>query len=156
MVTRVGRCCGPVFARTVGGSALGMLVAALVALAVLVHHDSTAMAGPHDMSRISMAAMAEPGAGHLITDAHTSHSRAAGPSAHADAPAGHADNAMNCGEGAVQHCGAASIKTTKLAPPKAAFRADATTHTVISRGPVTARSAERAPPELSVLSQLRI
>ncbi|MDX3458649.1 hypothetical protein PV396_43150 [Streptomyces sp. ME02-8801-2C] len=156
MVTRVGRCYGPAFARPVGRSALGMLVAALVAIAVLVHHDSTAMAGPHDMSRISVAAMAEPGADHLSAAPHASHSRAAGPSAHTVAPAGHVDNAMNCDEGAVQHCGAASIKTTKLSPPKEAFRAGAATHTVLSRAPVTARSAERAPPKLSALSQLRI
>ncbi|WP_171118186.1 MULTISPECIES: hypothetical protein [Streptomyces] len=133
-----------------------MLVAALVALAVLVHHDSTAMAGTHDMPGTSMAGMTEPGARHLSADPHASHSGAAGPSAHEDAPAGHAGNVMNCGDGIAQHCGAASVTTTNLCPPKETLRASAAADPVPSRATVTARTAERAPPELSVLSQLRI
>lgn len=156
MVRHVGRCSGPAFARTAGRSALGVLVAALVALAVLVHHDSTAIADAHDMSRMPMAGMAELGADHLIAAAHASHSGAAGPSVHEDAPAGPADTAMNCGEGIAQHCGAASVTATKLSPPNKTFRASTAADPVPSRATVTARCAERAPPQLSVLSQLRI
>lgn len=156
MVTRVGRCYGPVSARVVGRSGLGLLVAAVVALAVLVHHDSTATAGPHDMSLIGMAAMAEPGAGHPASAAHASHSGSVGSSAYEDAPSGDADNAMNCGEGVLPHCGVASTETTRLSPPKEAFRAGAVTYPDPSRGPATARSPERSPPGLSVFLQLRI
>lgn len=154
-VRPVGRCSGPAsaYARTVGWSALGVLVAALVALAVLVHQDSTAMAETHDTSGTSMAGMTEPGAGHLSGDPHTSHSRAAGPSAHEDALAGHADNVMNCGDGIAQHCGAASVTTTNFCPPKETLRASTAADPVPSRATVTARTAERAPPELRVLSQ---
>lgn len=156
MVTRAGRCCGAAFARTVGRSALGVLVAALAALAVLVHHDSTAMADHHDTSRTSMAAMTEPRADRLVPESKAPHSGAVGSSAHHDAPAGHADNAMNCGAGVPQHCGAVSAEGSKLSPPKETFRTRAATHPVPRHTPAAPCSTERAPPELSALSQLRI
>jgi hypothetical protein len=133
-----------------------VLAATLVALAVLVHHGATARTDTRHLSRITDAAMTEPGAGHLVAAPHASHSGTAGPAAHGDASAGPVDNAMNCGKGVLQHCGAATVTTTELPPPKATFRASTARHAVASRATVTALSAERAPPELSALSQLRI
>ncbi|MFG2131276.1 hypothetical protein ACGFNV_26125 [Streptomyces sp. NPDC048751] len=137
-----------------------MLVALCAALAVLVHHDSTAMTGPRatapmPMAGMVMAAMAGH-EGHPITSSPDAiHFRPDAPPAATATPALHADNALSCSDG-VQHCGAASFETVKLSPPRKALSVSAAMRLLPSRGPATTRSAERAPPELSVLSQLRI
>ena len=82
------------------------------------------------------------------------HSRPDKPSAAKATPALDADNALFCSKG--QHCGAAGFETVKLPLPREAFHASASTRLLPSPYPATTRSTERGPPELSVLSQLRI
>ncbi|MCQ9133017.1 hypothetical protein [Streptomyces hilarionis] len=137
-----------------------MLVALCAALAVLVHHDSTAVTGPRAMAPMPMAGMVTAAMadheGHPVTSSPDAirFRPDARPAATAT-PALHADNALSCSDG-VQHCGAAGVETVELSPPREAFSASAAMRLLPSRDPATTRSAERAPPELSVLSQLRI
>ncbi|MFF0156090.1 DUF6153 family protein [Streptomyces sp. NPDC005263] len=131
-------------ARNAGHSALVALAALWVALAVLVHHDATAPASPHSMS--SMSSMS------------TTRGMPASPqpSAHGSAKAVNADDAMSCSGAAAQHCAAASVQTAKYAPPSEALRTAPRTDPGPSGRPAATASVERAPPDLSVLSRLRI
>ncbi|MFI5794343.1 DUF6153 family protein [Streptomyces sp. NPDC051677] len=139
-------------ARSAGHSASLVVLAALwVALAVLIHHDSTAPASPHSVSSMSMA-----------TTSSTSMAATKGmsashePSAHGSAKAVNADDAMSCSGGAAQHCAAAGVETASHFPPGEALRTAPRVDPGTSGRPVATGSAERAPPDLSVLSRLRV
>lgn len=157
----MGRGRRPASARNAGRSALGVLVALCAALAVLVHHDSTAMTAPRATTPMPMAGMVSAAmAGHeshpFTSSPDAIRLRHDVPPAAAVTPAVQADNTLCCSGGGDQHCGAASFERVELSPPREAFSASAAMRMLPSRGPATTRSAERAPPELSVLSQLRI
>jgi hypothetical protein len=132
-----------VLARNAGHSALVVLAALWVALAVLVHHDSTAPVSPHSMSSMSTAATRGMSASHE-------------PSAHGSAKAVNADDAMSCSGAAAQHCAAAGVETAKYFPPGEALRTAPRVDPGPSGRPLATGSVERAPPDLSVLSRLRI
>ncbi|WP_340382356.1 hypothetical protein U5640_36480 [Streptomyces sp. SS7] len=140
-----------------------MLTALCAALAVLVHHDVTAMtamtsqraAAPLSMPGMVTAATAGH-EGHPFTSSpDTSPSRSDRPSAAPATPAVSADHSLCCSGGA-QHCGAASVETVTLSPPAETSPGSAAMRPFPSCGPMTTRSTERAPPDLSVLSRLRI
>ncbi|MEV5434429.1 DUF6153 family protein [Streptomyces sp. NPDC052682] len=137
-------------------SVLGVLVTLWAAFAVLVHHDSSAVTGFPGSSSAPVAAMAAQVPGLHSSSAHKPQTGYRDPTAHAEAPAGQADDAMECSHGDAQHCAAASIETVKLSPPKAAFHATTSRVLAASSCPASTRSVERAPPELSFLSRLRI
>jgi hypothetical protein len=96
------------------------VIALLAALAVLVHHETSA---------VPMAISAD----------------------------GTACDGMACGGTAMQHCSTASLEIVKLAPPaQSPVPQGRAAHDVLTSRAKAAGTTGRAPPDLSVLSQLRI
>ncbi|MFI6935872.1 DUF6153 family protein [Streptomyces sp. NPDC050287] len=139
--------------------AYGVLVTLCVALAVLVHHETPSM----DVSSIqsmqsmpSVQSMPDPvHAGHVMPDgtppsSATLEARGAGAAAH-DAGDG------SCGMPGMQHCTSANVGSVQLAvPAQIAFDPlGKPRQTAAGRTPGAA-VAVRAPPDLSVLSRLRV
>ncbi|WP_189788071.1 hypothetical protein [Streptomyces capitiformicae] len=141
------------------------VITLLTALAVLIHHESAAVAiGPPSspaahvmtpgmvMSGTHAApATAMSGHGHGSATAQTSKPTAATVPTMipADGPA--------CDGMAMQHCSTASLQVVKLAPPTQSLAPqDLAAHEVVPSGARAAGTVGRAPPDLSVLSQLRI
>jgi hypothetical protein len=141
------------------------VIALLAALAVLIHHESAAVAiGPNSspaahvmtpgmvMSGSHAArATATSGHGHASAAAHTVKPTAdAVPTMiSADGPA--------CAGMATQHCSTASLEVVKLAPPaRSPAPQGLAAHEAVSSGAKAAATVGRAPPDLAVLSQLRI
>ncbi|MGW3645769.1 DUF6153 family protein [Streptomyces sp. NPDC000878] len=128
--------------------AYGVFLTVCVALAVLVHHETSAM-GVSSMPSAAHAVM--PGMAHA---AHVMPDETA-PSVSDDSSHSAHDNGT-CAAPGMQHCATASIDSVQLAAPaRAAF--DPLAHlsqAVAGRAP--GATLGRAPPDLSVLSQLRI
>ncbi len=144
----------PMTARTArgGGTAVrwvyGVFLALCVALAVLVHHEASAM-GVSSMP--SAAHVAMPGMAHA---AHVMPDETA-PSVSSDSSDG-ADGNGACAAPGMQHCATASIDSVKLAvPAQAAFDPLANPGQALA-GRTPGATVGRAPPDLAVLSQLRI
>lgn len=122
------------------GLTLGVIVALCAAFSVLFHHGSVA-------SAMGSALPAMPG-----TSAGSDHSAtvhrggASADMAHGIAGSG----------SPVQHCGAASLDTVKLPLPRQCHRVGALLPLDEASGAVRVPTAERGPPDLSVLSRLRI
>ena len=109
------------------------VIALLAALAVLVHHESSAVPIGH---AAPVTAMAVPMA--ISAD-------------------GTACDGMACGGTAMQHCSTASLEIVKLAPPaQSPVPQGRAAHDVLTSRAKAAGTTGRAPPDLSVLSQLRI
>lgn len=124
----------------------GMLVTLCALLAVLLHHElpnTPVMAAPA-VAGHSLSASAPASAAHA-------HKGATGPSTAADGTHNTA-----CPSMAMQLCTAAGVSSVKLAAPSESPIAAFPTHYATVAGPGIARSVSRAPPDLSVLSQLRI
>lgn len=126
------------------------VVALIAALAVLVHHDTSATAvRPPVMS--AMPGMDHTSAAMTPTAASAGHVTALG----AEDPATGDDAA--CSGPAMQHCSSGDPGTAQLAPPPAAphiDRADAAYGVPAGHGPPGV--SHRAPPDLAVLSRLLI
>ncbi|MEU0042900.1 DUF6153 family protein [Streptomyces werraensis] len=123
----------------------GMLVTLCAVLAVLAHHElsdtsfaSTPARAAHAMPRSApMSAL------------HT-HTRSPG---HAT---GTGSSETSCSSMVMQHCSTADVSTVQLvAPPESPIPPSPTLYATVS-GVNIARSVSRAPPDLSLLSQLRI
>jgi len=71
-------------------------------------------------------------------------------------PVTHGTDGGPCDATGMQHCAAASVDTVKLAPPPQGHAEGVSHPQQVTAAPVPAHSAGRAPPDLSVLSQLRI
>ncbi|WP_030901120.1 DUF6153 family protein [Streptomyces sp. NRRL F-5126] len=130
-------------ARGSGGTALrwtyGVLGTLCVALAVLVHHETCAVAMP----TAGMASTLSPG--------HDAHVPAGRPSASV-----HGVVSGGCGMSGMQHCAAASVGSVQLpAPGQSPFVAPADLRATVP-GTAPTSAVGRAPPDLSVLSRLRI
>lgn len=128
--------------------AYGVFLTLCVALAVLVHHETSAM-GVSPMPSAAHTVM--PGmahAAHVMPEETT-------PSVSDDSSHSADDNGA-CAAPGMQHCATASIDSVQLAvPAQAAFDPLANlSQTVAGRTP--GATVGRAPPDLSVLSQLRI
>ncbi|KPH98178.1 DUF6153 family protein [Streptomyces mirabilis] len=134
-----------------GGSAVrcvyGVLFTLCVALAVLVHHE---ISGMTDSPMPATAHAAMPGA------AHDAHVLPDGTASSVSDASTHNLNDSGCATPGMQHCSSASITTVHLAlPGQSAFDASADLLRASSRR-APGSVASRAPPDLSVLSQLRI
>jgi hypothetical protein len=138
----------------------GVFIALCAALAVLVHHETAAMgtapvlgvSSTMDASSISaMGASLMPGAahaGHVMPDEGTPTSWE--PSSPNTADIG------GCATPGMQHCATASVDSVQLAvPAENEFSPLADLHEAAA-GRAPASAVGRAPPDLSVLSQLRI
>lgn len=126
----------------------GVFLTLCVALAVLVHHEASAMS----VSSMPSAAHAVmPGMAHA---AHVMPDETA-PSVSGDSSHGADDNGA-CAAPGMQHCSTVSIDSVQLAvPARAAFDPlEILSQAVAGRTP--GATVGRAPPDLSVLSQLRI
>ncbi|MXM67993.1 hypothetical protein GR925_32310 [Streptomyces sp. HUCO-GS316] len=145
------------------------VIALLAALAVLMHHETADAA----IGRTSGSAAHVMTPGMVMADSHAApattvsghghghgHGHTAGQAAEpraGTAPATSSSHGPACSGMAMQHCSTASLEVIKLAAPSqtpvpwrlAAYGAVAT-------GPKAAGTVDRAPPDLSVLSQLRI
>lgn len=135
----------------------GAVIALLAALAVLIHHETAAItATPVQHATPSTHA------GHAMPGMASSSAAAVpqGPAAdHTDtldipAPA-HGDGST-CADPGMQHCTAAGVDTVKLAPPTQRHGQQAAHPYQAKPGRLPAGTISRAPPDLSVLSQLRI
>ena len=138
-----------------GGTAVrwtyGVFLTLCVVLAVLVHHEMPAM----DSSAMPRAAHPDHAMAHAMSDSTapsvpgaTAHSRS-GATAHS------ADSV--CAMPGMQHCGAAGVDSLQLAAPhRTAFDPLAKPLQAAAGRAPGAAATDRAPPDLSVLSQLRI
>ena len=120
--------------------AYGVLLTLCVALAVLVHHDTSVMSASPSMPRSVHAA-------HAMSDD-------AAPSASGTSPHNADDN--GCAVPGMKHCGAAGIGSVHLVLPGRSTTDVITPSGPVDEGRAPAAAVGRAPPDLSVLSQLRI
>lgn len=147
--------------------AYGVFLTLCVALAVLVHHETSvasvasvtsttsvtpltpipSMTAPWPMSAPSHAAHAMPGGSHAAAG-HAAPTASGSPA--------HGVDSGDCVMPGMQHCTTASVGSVHLAAPGQSWLAPPADPepTADSRAPASA--VGRAPPELSVLSQLRI
>ncbi|MET9359081.1 DUF6153 family protein [Streptomyces sp. NPDC006617] len=122
--------------------AYGVLGTLCVALAVLVHHETVAPAMP------PMPATGMPSVAHTGHQTHAVASLATAPV--------HGDGSVGCGMSGMQHCTAAGVSSVQLAVPgQSPVIAPADLHQAMAET-APAGAVGRAPPDLSVLSQLRI
>ncbi|MDH6522230.1 hypothetical protein [Streptomyces sp. SAI-090] len=132
----------------------GALLTLFVALAVLVHHETAAMGASHVMSASSMPAMdasSMPGAAHA---AHVMPGEAT-PTAWEPSSA-HGVDTGGCAAPGMQHCTTASTASVQLAVPAENGFSLLADLREAAAGSTPAGTVGRAPPDLSVLSQLRI
>ena len=134
----------------VGRVVCAAVVAVLAALAMLVHHElSAAPTGP---ASASPGHVMKPGTAMSAAD-----TASAGQTAATGVPPTGGADRVGCSETAMQHCSAAGIEGVKLrAPVQTPALWSPAAPEAVTTGPEAAGTAERAPPDLSVLSQLRI
>ncbi|WP_327726996.1 hypothetical protein OG250_06410 [Streptomyces sp. NBC_00487] len=140
------------------GGAVAVLIAALVVLVVLVHHETAAIT-----SAPPRHAASSPHTGHAMPGT-TSSSAAALPHGSApvhtdglDAPAPvHGADGSACADGGMQHCASATIEVSKLPVPPPGSPPPTANPQQVQTGRLLAGTVGRAPPDLSVLSRLRI
>ncbi|MFJ8108087.1 hypothetical protein [Streptomyces sp. NPDC096132] len=136
--------------------ARGALIALLAALALLIHHETAALGSPGgDTMRSTHAGHVMPGmasSSGAAPQGFASHHP--GPS-YASAPT-HGTEGSACADAGMQHCAAASVDTVKLASPQQGHVEQAAHPHQSKAGRSPGGTISRAPPDLSVLSQLRI
>ncbi|MGC5041130.1 hypothetical protein ACPXCS_37440 [Streptomyces sp. DT190] len=128
--------------------ARGAVIALCAALAVLVHHE-TAASPPRPPPR--MPGMASSPASAMPMNSAAGHTDVPGASASA-----HSSPHSACATAGMQHCTTASVEVIKLAVPPQGLAGQSANPFQARSGPVSAGTIGRAPPDLSVLSQLRI
>ncbi|WP_326574866.1 hypothetical protein OG889_07420 [Streptomyces sp. NBC_00481] len=139
------------------GGAVAVLIAALVVLVVLVHHETAAIT-----SAPPRHAASSPHTGHAMPG--TTSSSAALPHGSApvhtdglDAPApAHGADGSACADGGMQHCASATIEVSKLPVPPPGSPPPTAHPQQVQTGRLLAGTVGRAPPDLSVLSRLRV
>ncbi|WP_033327488.1 DUF6153 family protein [Streptomyces yerevanensis] len=132
--------------------AYGVFLTLCVALAVLVHHE-TSMTSASPMS--GSARM--PASAHATQAmAHTGHVMAGEATPSASETSRHGVDSGACAMSGMQHCATASVGSVQLAAPgQSAFDPPADLERAVA-GRAPTGTVGRAPPDLSVLSQLRI
>ncbi|MPY31146.1 hypothetical protein FNH09_07390 [Streptomyces adustus] len=130
----------------------GVFIALCAALAVLVHHETTVMSTSPmtgTSSVMSTSSMVGPTqAGHVVSGADTPNAwEPSFPNAY---------DTCGCDGPGMQHCAAASVATVQLAVPADSESSPFTDLREAAAGRAPAGVVGRAPPDLSVLSQLRI
>lgn len=141
------------------------VIALLAASAVLIHHETAAAAlspASSPAAHLMMPGMvmaggdAAPAVESPVHAHHSTSGTSAQPPKAAGSPMTSAD-ATPCSGMAMQHCSTASLEVVKLAPPaQTPERWTLAVPAAVGTGPKAGRTVERAPPDLSVLSQLRI
>ncbi|MET9819272.1 MULTISPECIES: DUF6153 family protein [unclassified Streptomyces] len=135
----------------------GVFLTLCVALAVLVHHETAATGAAHMTSASSMSAM---DASSVPSVVHARHTTSATPNEAASATwepsSTHSADTGPCSAPGMQHCTAASVGSVPLAVPEEAGVPLLADRQRNPAGRVPASTVGRAPPDLSVLSQLRI
>ncbi|WP_369033364.1 MULTISPECIES: DUF6153 family protein [Streptomyces] len=135
-----------------GGTAVrwayGVFLTLCVALAVLVHHETSATGVP---SMPSAAHAVMPGMAHA---AHVMPDETAPSVSDDSSHSAHGDGA--CAAPGMQHCAMASIDSVQLAVPARAVFDPLVNPGQAVAGRTPGATVGRAPPDLSVLSRLRI
>ncbi|MCB5907742.1 DUF6153 family protein [Streptomyces pinistramenti] len=126
--------------------ARSLVIALLAVLAVLLHHEISA-----DVSTTGAATAAHAMPHAVSTSAEQTPAGSVGQVMAMDG----ADGAA-CPSTAMQHCSSAGLDSLHLTPPAKSPLPAGPTHDTTTIGTNGARTTSRAPPDLSVLSQLRI
>ncbi|MFF8191068.1 hypothetical protein ACF05L_09355 [Streptomyces bobili] len=135
--------------------ARGVVIVLCAALAVLVHHETAAIAvtsapsGRH--AGHVMPGMAPSPADEMPTSSAAGHADEPGA-----IPSTHSSPHSACATAGMQHCTTASVEVVKLAVPLQGLAGQSANPYQARSGPMSAGTVGRAPPDLSVLSQLRI
>ncbi|GLW47492.1 hypothetical protein Stsp02_31540 [Streptomyces sp. NBRC 14336] len=141
-----------------------VVIALFAALAVLIHHEATAAPmAPSPSSAVhvmpgGMVMTGDPAPRAMETSGHAHAAAAASPAAAAGAgPAADGSDSAACAGMGMQHCAPVSVDEVTLVPPAdSSASGDLNAHGAAALGAVPAGAVGRAPPDLSVLSQLRI
>ncbi len=140
------------------------VIALLAALAVLIHHETAGAAASSTPS--SATQVMTPGM--VMTDSRSAPEPFVPWHAHASAPEQTAEPIVTgppmssadgpaCSGMAMQHCATASFEVVKLVPPTQSPESSGfASYGAVTAAPKFAGTVDRAPPDLSVLSQLRI
>ncbi|UUU25232.1 hypothetical protein [Streptomyces sp. DSM 40750] len=128
--------------------AYGVFLTLFVALAVLVHHETSATGVPPMPSAAHAVMPSTPHAAHAMPDEsapavldHSSHS---------------ADGNGGCSSPGTQHCATGNVASVQLAVPAQVAYDPLVNLRHALAGHAPAATVGRVPPDLSVLSQLRI
>nr|WP_181411658.1 DUF6153 family protein [Streptomyces sp. F2] len=134
--------------------AYGVFLTLFVALAVLVHHETAAMGASHVTSTSSMPTM---DASSMTGAAHAAHVMPGEEAQTAWEPSSaHSADTGGCAAPGMQHCTTASVASVQLAAPAENDFSLLPDLRESAPGLTPAGTVGRAPPDLSVLSQLRI
>ncbi|MER5436121.1 hypothetical protein [Streptomyces sp. NPDC002588] len=138
----------------------GAFIALCAALAVLVHHETAAMGAspvPGASSTMDAASMSAMGASPMAGAAHAGHvmpdegnPTSWGPSSP------NTDDTGGCAAPGMQHCSTTTVDSVQLAAPGENEVTPLADLREAAAGRTPATAVGRAPPDLSVLSQLRI
>ena len=141
----------------------GVFIALCAALAVLIHHETAAMGTAPALgasSTMNTSSMSATGASPMTGAAHAGHAMpdegtegtatSWGPSSPNTADTG------GCAAPGMQHCATASVDSVQLAAPTGNEFSPLADLREAAAGRAPAAAVGRAPPDLSVLSQLRI
>jgi hypothetical protein len=125
-----------------------------VALAVLLHHEiaSTTVGTAQPAAQV----MHMPGMAHSSASAGDVVSATLHSETRVTAPEEQGADAGGCATVGMQHCSSASVGMMKIAVPDLGHAEHVAHLDHVIAGPALARTFGRAPPDLSVLSQLRI
>ncbi|GAA1415266.1 hypothetical protein GCM10009601_04630 [Streptomyces thermospinosisporus] len=148
-----------------GRWARAAVIALLAALAVLIHHETAGAAigsNPSSAAHVMTPGMA-------MSDSHAAPATAMSGHGHGSAAAQAAEpttaavptkssaDSPPCAGMTMQHCATASFEVVKLPPPmETPVPWGLAVPVGVATGPKAAGTVNRAPPDLSVLSQLRI
>jgi hypothetical protein len=139
----------------------GAVIALLAALAVLIHHETAAVSDapvPHATHSThsthnghampGMASSSAAAARHVSDPTHADRFSTPAPE--------HGVDGSNCAVPGMQHCTTASVEVLKLPMPPQGTPMQMASPYQAQPGPRPAGTVGRAPPDLSVLSRLRI
>ncbi|WP_328478523.1 DUF6153 family protein [Streptomyces sp. NBC_00377] len=126
----------------------GVFIALCAALAVLVHHETAAMATASVPRASSMSMTGAAHAGHVMPDV--------GAPTSWEPSSPNTDETGGCATPGMQHCATASVDSVQLAVPAENEFSPLADLREAMAGRAPAAAVGRAPPDLSVLSQLRI
>ncbi|TLS41569.1 hypothetical protein FE633_35815 [Streptomyces montanus] len=135
--------------------AYGAFLTLCVALAVLLHHETsmTSMTAASPMST-SLPMPAPAHAAHAM--AKTAHATEGEAAPSASESSTHSMDSGACAMSGMQHCTTASVVSVQLAVPGQSVLDPPADPELEAAGRAPASAVGRAPPDLSVLSQLRI
>ncbi|MFI2372163.1 hypothetical protein [Streptomyces sp. NPDC018833] len=141
-----------------------VVIALFAALAVLIHHEAMAATmAPSPSSAVhvmpgGMVMAGDPASLAMEMSGHAHRVAAAEPAAAAlTGPAAYGTASAACAGMGMQHCAPASVDEVTLVPPAdSSVSGDLHVYGAAVPGAVPAGAVGRAPPDLSLLSQLRI